>query len=119
MQQQYTCAECGASNHLPSVVKTVTCHRCGDVCFVTSGVVTRAYPSLHMKPIDYVPADGCSAVSKWMPTQSRPVEPGTYECRFRSTEPHVLRLHWNGIAFLHGGKRVNLSAFLTWRGVLG
>lgn len=51
MRHEYVCAECGASNHLPSLVKTVTCHRCGDVCLVTDGKLTRFYPSLHMTPV--------------------------------------------------------------------
>lgn len=119
MRHEYVCAECGASNHLPLVVKTVTCHRCGDVCLVTDGKLTRFYPSLHMMPIDYVPADSCYAVSKWMPTHTRPVASGVYECRFRHIEPTVLRLWWNGVAFLHAGKRVDMTQFLTWRGVLG
>lgn len=117
MRPTYQCAECGATNDLPLTVRTITCQFCGDVCFVTDGKVSRMYPSLHMLPAD-TPRDPDYPLSKWMPTQTRPVLPGWYDCRFRTTGDCVLRLWWNGMWFAASGKRVVMDEFLTWRGVL-
>ena len=119
MRSRYECAECGALTFLPLTARTVTCHRCGDVCFVTAGAVQRMYPALHMRPIDHPHGLGADyPPSKWMPTHTRPVAAGMYECRFRHIEPEVVRLYWNGWRMQHDGVPVDMSNFLTWRGVL-
>jgi hypothetical protein len=50
----------------------------------------------------------------------RPVVPGIYECRFRTTGDHVLSLYWDGRALRTSpeGKRVVTSDLLAWRGWL-
>ena len=115
----FRCTECHTNVAVPrAALKTATCKRCGEVYLLPSQ--QRIYPSLHMRPIDIAPpADGCCAVSKWMPTETRPIEQGFYDCRFRHTEPRVFRLYWNGVTFITGkGQRVALHNFLTWRGLL-
>lgn len=116
----YKCTECGAAVRIPVVVTTVSCKRCGDTLFVNDGPVRRVYPALHMLPIDTKHTNGPEyPPSKWMLPWTRPVVNGWYDCRFRNTEPHVLRLWWNGRTFTTGkGEPVNCSFLLTWRGLL-
>lgn len=119
MLKHYACTECGHPVSLPlsESIKTVTCPRCGDVSMIHDGNVRRIYPALHMHPIDHV--GELAAVSKWMPTRSRPVRPGWYDCRFRTTEPHVLRLQWDGKHWYSAAnERVDTRQFLSWRGML-
>lgn len=117
MQSHFQCSECCASVRLPlsPAIKSVTCPRCGDVSFIRDdGSVRRVYPALHMRPNgtpDGVP-------SKWMSAKHRPVVPGAYDCRFRTTEPVILFLHWDGHVFRSEGLRVQCSELLAWRGVL-
>lgn len=119
MLKSYRCCECGTSVIVPKVVSTVTCQRCGDVSFVTDGIVRRMYPALHMYPVTHQLPDPQYPFSKWMPTGTRPVVSGLYHARFRHTEPHVLTLQWTGCKFVDSsGTRVAMSQFLTWRGVL-
>ena len=123
MQQTYCCSECSTHVQLPlsPKIKTVTCPRCGDVSMLTDGVRRRFYPALHMTPFPHPHiASEDDIVSAWMPTHTRPVAIGMYECRFRTTEPHVLLLKWDGIKFVDGtmDTRVAMRDFLTWRGVL-
>lgn len=110
----YVCTECGATVRIPRVVSTVTCQRCGDVSFCDGGVARRMYPALTMCPLGTFGG----VESKWMPTHTRPVRSGLYECRFRDIEPRVIVLHWNGRHFTHCGEPVRMRHFLTWRGVL-
>ena len=108
------CSECGTTVALPSSVKTVTCRRCGEVYFVNDGEEPRRfYPSFKMYPFEH---DGIE--SKWMPTFTRPLRTGTYQCRFRNTEPNVIDLYWDGWCFRALGLRVRMTEFLTWRGML-
>lgn len=56
--------------------------------------------------------------SPWMLPQTRPLEPGVYECRFRGVEP-VLPLWWDGRGFNVSetdSRAVQMGTFLTWRG---
>ena len=115
MRKTLQCDECRALITLPATVKTVSCSRCGETYLVNDGnPPRRLYPALHMYPVT---VEGVESI--WMPTQTRPIRHGLYECRFRTTEPHVLRLHWNGRRFLAStGEPVAMGEFLTWRGVL-
>lgn len=115
MTEFYTCAECRALNRRPVSVKTSACVRCGDVTWLHDGKWGRFYPMLHMLPAT---ADG--PVSKWMPGTTRPVVAGLYDTRFRHTEPTVIRLLWDGRHFVApDGRRVEMTQFLSWRGVMG
>lgn len=123
MIDYYECGECRTQTALPlrrSGIKTVTCRRCGDVRFVNDGKLgERMYPSLHMLPVDHIPHDGCGALSKWMPTHTRPVVVGDYHVRFRHLDPSVLIARWDGKHFVAAaGQRVSMTNFLTWRGLL-
>jgi hypothetical protein len=120
MQSSYQCSECCTQVSLPvsPTIKTVTCHRCGDVSTLTDGERRRFYPALHMQPMSALRVNELPVVSAWMPTNTRPVVPGTYECRFRPTGDAVLRLDWDGMKFVAAGIRVRMHDFLTWRGVL-
>lgn len=117
MQSTYCCVECGAANCFSPQLKTVSCRKCGDVCFITNSELGgRMYPSLHMYPIDTIEC----IESKWMLPWTRPVRTGIYEVRFRTTEPHVLQAWWNLRDFvtIDTKKRIAMRDFLTWRGVL-
>lgn len=116
MQTEFACDECRTRISIPRTVSTVTCRRCGETYFSESQ--RKFYPELSMYPITIT--GEFAAVSKWMPTHTRPVRPGIYECRFRTTEPHVLRLNWTGIRFVtvDDGQAVSLRDFLSWRGML-
>lgn len=118
MRSRFSCTECSADVIVPLKVTTVSCRRCGDVSFVNDGAPRRYYPALSMYPIDH--QSDCSAVSKWMLPWTRPIRAGVYDCRFRHTEPHVIRLRWNGAGFVvpDTGERVSMRYFLTWRGML-
>lgn len=111
------CVECGAWVTLPSKsIKTVTCQRCGEVYFCNDDRPPRKfYPALRMHPVTET-----GVTSAWMPTQTRPIKQGLYDCRFRTTEPNIIRLHWNGAAFVvpDTGERVQMQHFLSWRGTL-
>lgn len=122
MQPTYCCVECGAANRFSPQLKTVSCRKCGDVCFITNGELGgRMYPSLHMYPIDVA---GGGVESKWMLPWTRPVREGWYELRFRTTEPHIIRALWSNGVFWgvtqvnHPYERIAMRDFLTWRGVL-
>lgn len=112
------CTECSAWVTLPYAksVNTVSCQRCGTTYFCNmDGPPRKFYPALSMHPID---VQGVASI--WMPTHTRPVKPGDYECRFRNTEPNILLLRWNGAAFVvpETGERVQMIHFLSWRGAL-
>jgi hypothetical protein len=116
MQPTYCCVECGAANRFSPQLKTVSCRKCGDVCFITNGELGgRMYPSLHMRCLE---VDGVE--SKWMLPWTRPLQAGTYELRFRTTEPHIIRAWWNLRDFvtIDTKERIAMRDFLTWRGVL-
>lgn len=119
MSESFQCSECCATVKLPisSKIKTVTCARCGDVSLLTDGERRRFYPALHMQPL-IAALQPDTVYSAWMPPHTRPVIPGAYECRFRTTEPHTLALQWDGVKFTAAGRRVAMGDFLTWRGVL-
>ena len=100
------CTECGTRITLPSSPKitTVTCNRCGDVSMRGDGDSwRRMYPALHMYPFHCLMPQGIESpeavVSRWMPTHTRPVTPGTYQCRFRTTGEAIFSLHWDGTRF--------------------
>lgn len=116
----FQCTECGVAVTIPLKVKTVSCRRCGDVSFVNEGNVRRVYPALHMYPVDTKHDHGSDyPLSIWMLPWTRPVRQGFYDCRFRHTEPNVIRLWWNGVSFTTAdGQRVSMTQFLTWRGLL-
>jgi len=118
MRNEFRCCECGTLVFLPSTVKTVSCRRCGETYFCNDDKPPRKfYPALSMYPVDT--ADG--AVSKWMPSHTRPIKPGAYDVRFRHTEPHILRAWWNGSRFvtMDGEPRpIVMTQFLAWRGML-
>jgi len=120
MNNSFPCSECGATVRLPYSPKitTVACGRCGDVSMITDGKVRRMYPALHMQPMS---VNEPLVVSAWMPTRTRPVAPGEYQCRFRTTGDAILPLYWDGVCFRaldNVGSRVKMGDFLTWRGVL-
>jgi hypothetical protein len=121
MSNTFQCSECGTTVRLPisPSIKTVTCARCGDVSMLTDGVRRRFYPALHMHPMTSLTPgpELLEAVSIWMPTHTRPIIPGIYECRFRTFD-EVLPLQWDGMKFVAAGQRVRMHDFLTWRGVL-
>lgn len=119
MHTNFKCCECSAWVNIPYAksIKTVSCHRCGETYFCNDDLPPRKfYPALSMHPIDT--AGGVP--SKWMPTTTRPVRPGNYECRFRSTEPAHVQLYWTGVMFAVPStkERVQMRDFLSWRGVL-
>lgn len=64
-----------------------------------------------------MPFDRPGRVSPWQLPCYRPFLVGPYACRFRSTEPNVLILHWNGQRFTHEGRNVSMLDFMGWRGV--
>lgn len=109
------CTECGIRLDVPRKVATVTCPRCGCVFWTESG--NKFYPALSMHPVTHVAEH--YALSKWMPTGTRPVVVGAYDVRFRHTEPATIVLWWNGMRFVAlDGRRVDETQLLTWRGVL-
>lgn len=114
------CLECGRTVAVPLSVKTVSCPRCGDAYFVNNGPPRRAYPALHMCPVDHAHNEGPDyPFSKWMLPHTRPIVPGVYHVRFSCTEPRVLIAHWDGGAFRTAdGQRVCMRTFMTWRGIL-
>lgn len=112
----FECVECGTGVRVPPVA-TTSCRRCGTVYWTDTR--NKFYPSMSVHPVTYTPADGLHATGMWMLPWTRPTRAGIYECRFRHTEPHVLRLHWDGKNFVTSqGERVQMTQFLTWRGVL-
>jgi hypothetical protein len=114
----FKCAECGVWVTLPYAksIKTVRCHRCGTAYYCDEpGPPRKFYPALSMFPNNEV-VGGPS--SEWMPTHTRPVRPGLYDCRFRHIDPATIELWWDGRHFLTpDGKRVDMSQFLSWSGV--
>jgi hypothetical protein len=87
---------------------------------LTDGERRRFYPALHMGPFHSCVSEASDIVSAWMPTHTRPIIPGIYECKFRTTGDAILPLVWEGMKFIaaHDGRRVAMGDFLTWRGVL-
>jgi hypothetical protein len=121
MSSDFQCSECAAWVNIPRVLKTVTCRRCGEVYFCNDGEPRKMYPALSMHPMSALRVQELTGVlSKWMPTHTRPLIVGCYECRFRTTEPNVIQLLWNGTRFVvpSTSERVQMQHFLTWRGVL-
>lgn len=121
MATKFQCADCGVWVIIPSrSISTVSCRRCGTTYFSNHGATpSKFYPSLSMYPVD-TPITPCSCVSPWMLPHTRPIRAGIYECRFRTIEPNIIPLRWNGVGFVvpDTGERVAMSHFLTWRGVL-
>lgn len=120
MTTKFQCADCGVWVIIPSrSIRTVSCRRCGTTYLCNDGGVSKFYPSLSMFPVD-TPITPCSCVSMWMLPWTRPIRHGLYDCRFRTIEPNIIRLRWNGAGFVvpDTGERVAMSHFLTWRGVL-
>ncbi|HEX8586196.1 MAG TPA: hypothetical protein VF680_17520 [Allosphingosinicella sp.] len=97
---------------VPRGIASTSCPRCGEVYWTETG--NKFYPALRMYPVT---TDG--VVSKWMLTGTRPLMIGEYECRFRHTDPHHIRLWWNGMRFVSlKGEPVDMTHFLSWRGML-
>lgn len=112
----FECTECGTGVRTPPTA-TMSCRRCGTVYWTDSG--NKFYGCMSTHPIDYRAPDGFGHVGCWMLPWTRPLRSGRYECRFRHTEPHVLTLLWDGATFTTlDGKRVQMTQFLTWRGML-
>ena len=63
-----------------------------------------------------MPCDRPGRESPWQLPCYRPFLVGPYACRFRSTEPNVLVLQWNGQRFTHEGRNVSMLDFMGWRG---
>lgn len=101
-----SCEQCGTQLLRPfsRLVLTMRCRRCGCVYHVDGERI-----SPFMRPVE----EG-RTLSPWMLPHTRPVEPGDYECEFRNVGR--LTLHWDGLMFTHGGRRVQMRDLKTWRG---
>ena len=103
----WTCAECSSSiPRFDPKIEIYRCPRCGASHF--NGEL--------MGPSTTGMSDACEYVSGWRPHTTRPAFAGAYDCRFRSTEPAVLRLDWDGTDWRHLGLIVDPVDFLAWRG---
>jgi hypothetical protein len=87
----------------------VRCNRCGAVhCAARSGVEV-------ISPV-MAPIDTPGRMSPWMPSHTRPIGQGYYDCKF-SDVAGMLTLWWNGREFTAGcGRRVRMVTFQSWRG---
>ena len=63
-----------------------------------------------------LPVDRAGRTSPWQGHHTRPPKQGMYECRFRSIEPQVSTLYWNGSRFVYQGQVVSMRDFMGWRG---
>lgn len=117
----FTCERCGSSNVLsawhkqPGENRPARCRRCGAVHSINNGKLLGVI-SPRMLPL--IPR-GDQRVSPWQLPHTRPIEEGFYDCRFSDTEPHILRLWWNGRNFQVDWvdtRRVAMRTFLSWRG---
>jgi hypothetical protein len=65
---------------------------------------------------EMLPIDVAARTRPWMPSHTRPIIDGWYECRFPELEPRVLRLQWLGRGFYLRGNLVDSRTLLSWRG---
>ena len=89
-------------------VVPVRCRRCGTV--------HSSYDGSRISPV-MDPLERGRRLSPWMLGWTRPLIPGTYECRFRCIEPVTIYLYWNGKRFTFNNEAVRMRTFLTWRGI--
>ncbi len=99
------CKYCSSPLHPSTVCRTVHCTRCGAVHHSDGDVI-----SPRMLPI----TTGLK-ISPWMPTTTRPVECGNYECEFTGLDKSLM-LHWDGAHFTWMHQRVRCNSLVKWRG---
>lgn len=75
-------------------------------------------PHVRGEPIspEMLPLGHGVKLSPWYPHMYRPHLQGYYNCRFRSIEPQVVQLWWDGVRFTHGGRKVRMGDFLGYQG---
>lgn len=117
-----TCDHCGGPLRIYNFqrrkavdqAQPVSCMNCGSSHWLLKGETG------HINP-EPLPSDSDGMITMpWRDRSTRPINAGIYECRFTDTDPHVLRLMWNGSHFsgLVDGqwKRIKMTTFRAWRG---
>lgn len=121
MKDGYNCVRCGTHHRFTAYIvarwttpQNHRCHRCGASHAILRGEVEVITPPV-------APLDTPGQLSMWFLSESRPLQPGWYDGRFRNIEPTFVRLYWTGTHFQPSPtdlRVVEMSDFMGWRGIL-